>query len=54
MSDMDSKKGGCTSVFGIHKGDDMQKQQKTDAEMIKEENVRLEQGHIARAQGNRK
>jgi hypothetical protein len=29
MTDVDSKKGRCTSTFGIHKGD-MQEQQKTD------------------------
>jgi len=37
MIDIDSKKGKCTSAFGIHKEDDMQKQQKTGAERIEEE-----------------
>jgi len=30
MIDIDSKKGGCTPAFGIHKGDEVQEQQKTD------------------------
>ena len=58
MIDVDSKKGGFTSAFSIHKVDDMQKQQKTDAGGLKKnrgEGDRLsEQERIACARGNRR
>jgi len=41
MIDMDSKKGRCTSASGVREGDDMQKQQKTYAEMTKKNRKRM-------------
>lgn len=43
MIDIDSKKGRCTSAFGIYKEDDMQKQQKK--QMLKVED-RIGEGMV--------